>query len=157
MGIERVLVRARTALLRLEPAEALAAAHEPRSYLVDIRPEFQRRAGEIPGAIVVERNHLEWRLDPSSNACIPEAVDAGIRWIILCEGGFSSSLAAAALHQLGLRNSTDVAGGFQAWLAAGLPVDHPRRPVQPRGPGQGPLPTERPTRTSGTQTRRPVV
>lgn len=138
VGIERVLERARTTLARLEPAEALAATREPRTYLVDIRPEFQRRAGEIPGAIVVERNHLEWRLDPSSDARIPEAVDARVRWIVLCEGGFSSSLAAAALHKLGLRNSTDVAGGFQAWLAAGLPVDHPRRPRKARGPGEGP-------------------
>ena len=131
------MVRAQTALVRLEPGEALAAARDPRAFLVDIRPEFQRRDGEIPGAIVVERNHLEWRLDPSCDARIPEAVDAGIRWIIVCEAGFSSSLAAVALHRIGLRNSTDVIGGFNAWVAAGLPVDYTPVPRRPRGPGEG--------------------
>jgi rhodanese-related sulfurtransferase len=139
MGIEETLARAWAGLIRLEPTEALAASRATGTYIVDIRPEFQRRAaGEAPGAIVIERNHLEWRLDPRSDARILEAVDASIRWIVLCEGGYASSLAADSLRQLGLLRSTDVIGGFQAWTAAGLPVFHPETPERPRGPGEGP-------------------
>lgn len=138
MGIEETLATAWADLTRLEPAEALEAIGVTGTYIVDIRPEYQRRAaGEVPGAIVIERNHLEWRLDPSSDARIPEAVDASIRWIILCEGGYASSLAAQSLRRLGLLRSTDVIGGFEAWRAAGLPVDRPDRPRRPRGPGEG--------------------
>jgi rhodanese-related sulfurtransferase len=126
-------------LIRLKPTEALAASRAIGTYIVDIRPEFQRRAaGEVPQAIVIERNHLEWRLDPCSDARIPEAVDASIRWIVLCEGGYASSLAAHSLRQLGLLRSTDIIGGFQAWIAAGLPVFRPETPGRPRGPGEGP-------------------
>jgi len=129
-----MLARARSDLVRLEPADALAAADQPRTFIVDIRPESQRRAaGEIPGAIVIERNELEWRLDPSSTARIPEADDTDLRWIVVCEGGYSSSLAADTLRRLGLRHSTDVIGGFQAWVTAGLPVQHPATPHRPRG------------------------
>lgn len=141
MGIEETLARAWAGLPRLDPAEALAATSATGTYIVDIRPEFQRRAaGEVPGAIVIERNHLEWRLDPRSDARISEAVDPSIRWIIVCEGGFASSLAAHSLRRLGLLRSTDVIGGFQAWTAAGLPVFHPDTPERPRGPGEGPAP-----------------
>jgi rhodanese-related sulfurtransferase len=122
MTIERALASARAGLRRLEPAEA-ADAVRAGARLVDTRPEFQRRAdGEIPGAIVIERNHLEWRLDPTSAGRIPEACDHDIVWIVLCDEGYSSSLAAASLQRLGLRNATDVIGGFQAWKAAGLPI-----------------------------------
>jgi rhodanese-related sulfurtransferase len=139
VSIEDALRRARSDLRRLDPAAAWAAAQDADTFLVDIRPEFQRRAaGEIPGAIVVERNHLEWRLDPSSEAHIPEAVDAGVRWIVLCEAGYASSLAADSLRRIGLNRSTDVIEGFQAWAAAGLPVHHPASPRQPRGPREGP-------------------
>jgi rhodanese-related sulfurtransferase len=139
MGIEDTLARAWAGLIRLEPTEALAASRATGTYLVDIRPEFQRRAaGEVPQAIVIERNHLEWRLDPCSDARIPEAVDASIRWIVLCEGGYASTLAAYSLRQLGLLRSTDIIGGFQAWTVAGLPVSHPEKPERPRGPGEGP-------------------
>lgn len=141
MDIDEMLAEARAGLVRLEPTAAWAAAHEPETFLVDTRPEFQRRAdGELPGAIVIERNHLEWRLDPSSPGRIPEAVDTGIRWIIVCEGGYSSSLAAESLRRIGLSRSTDVIGGFQAWLASGLPVDTPAVPRSPRGPGEGAMP-----------------
>jgi len=103
--------------------------------LVDTRPEFQRRAdGEVPGAVVIERNHLEWRLDPHSQGRIPEATDRDITWIVLCDEGYSSSLAAASLQDLGMRNATDVVGGFQAWRRAGLPVERPAEPRQPRLP-----------------------
>jgi rhodanese-related sulfurtransferase len=111
MSIEETLARVRTELVRLNPAEAAGAASQPNTYIVDVRPEFQRRrAGELPGAIVIERNHLEWRLDPHSATRIPEAVDATVRWIIVCEGGYSSSLAAHSLRQIGLLNSTDIIG-----------------------------------------------
>jgi rhodanese-related sulfurtransferase len=101
--------------------------------VVDIRPEFQRRRdGEIPGAIIVERNHLEWRLHPQSSGRIAEATDLSPHWIVICDEGYSSSLAAATLQMIGLHRATDVAGGFQAWRAAGLPVIHPATPTAPR-------------------------
>jgi rhodanese-related sulfurtransferase len=71
---------------------------------------------------VIDRNVLEWRLDPTSASRIPEAVDDQVRVIVICAEGFSSSLAAASLHDLGLTNATDVVGGFNAWVAAGLPT-----------------------------------
>ncbi|MGH3466064.1 MAG: rhodanese-like domain-containing protein [Kribbellaceae bacterium] len=138
MSIDETLERARVELLRLSPADAHAAAAEPDTFIVDTRPGWQRRAaGEVPGAIVVERNDLEWRLDPHSASRIPEALSTGIRWIVICDGGYSSSLAADSLRRLGLPRSTDVIGGFQAWRAAGLPVRHPRVPTRPRRPGEG--------------------
>src|SRR4051812_34344607 len=92
--------------------------------LVDTRPEFQRRAdGDIPGAIVIERVHLEWRLDPTSPTRIPQALDHDIESIVICDEGYSSSLAAASLRTLGLHKATDVIGGFRAWRAAGLSVN----------------------------------
>jgi rhodanese-related sulfurtransferase len=138
MSVEETLVLVRSVLPRLSPAEAHAAVCEEGTFVVDTRPESQRRAsGEIPGAIVIERNHLEWRLDPRSGSRIPEAVNPGVRGIVICEGGYSSSFAAESLRRVGLPRSTDVIGGFQAWHAAGLPVDHPPVPTRPRGPGEG--------------------
>jgi rhodanese-related sulfurtransferase len=120
--IDEYLARARSRLARLEPREAWEASQNG-ARLVDIRPEFQRRAGgEIPGAIVVERNHLEWRLDPKSDARIPEAANADVHWIVVCEEGYASSLAAATLQELGLTRATDLVGGFKAWRAAGMAV-----------------------------------
>ena len=120
--IDAILDRARGRLKRLKPevaAEAMAAG----ALLVDTRYEAQRRAGgEIPGAIKIERNNLEWRLDPASTARIPEATDHSRQVIIICQQGYSSSLAAASLQDIGLDNATDVIGGFEAWVAAGLPV-----------------------------------
>jgi rhodanese-related sulfurtransferase len=132
LGIEAHLDRARAGWTRLTPAEA-AARVQLGAVIVDTRPEFQRRRdGEVPGAVVVERNHLEWRLDPTSGASIPEAADRDVTWIVLCDQGYSSSLAAHTLRLLGIRNATDVIGGFQSWRAAGLPVTHPRTPTAPR-------------------------
>ncbi|TCO51267.1 rhodanese-related sulfurtransferase [Kribbella antiqua] len=136
MGIDEMMEEVRAGLARLEPAAAHAAAQEPGAFLVDTRPEYQRRAGgELPDAIVIERNHLEWRLDPASPGHIPEATSTAIRWIVLCNEGYASTLAADSLRRLGLTVSTDVIGGFQAWVAAGLPTDKPASPRPPRGPG----------------------
>ena len=84
----------------------------------------QRYDNGVPhvDALVIERNHLEWRLDPTSDARIPQATDHDVTWIIACQEGYSSSLAAASLQDLGLRNATDLEGGFHAWKAAGLHV-----------------------------------
>lgn len=131
------LARARAGLHRLDPAQAWEAARHG-ALLVDIRPEYQRRAdGEFPGAIVIERNHLEWRCHPDSPARIPEATGSDIGWIICCSEGDASSLAAATLQALGLAGATDLAGGFQAWRAAGLPISRPATPSRPRLPGVG--------------------
>lgn len=138
IDIDQVLAEARTGLSRLSPPRAWSAAGQADSFIVDTRPAFQRRAGEIPGAIVIERNQLEWRLDPQCPARIPEAEHDRIRWIILCDEGYSSSLAARSLQNLGLRRSTDVIGGFQAWRAAGLPIVVREPPTSPRRPGEGP-------------------
>jgi len=101
--------------------------------LVGIRTEYQRRAeGDFPGAVIIERVHLEWRCDPASAARVPEAVDHNVRWIVCCDEGYSSSLAAASLQQLGLHRATDVIDGFRAWRSAGLPVTYSARPARPR-------------------------
>jgi rhodanese-related sulfurtransferase len=121
--VDDLLARARARLQRLEPVEAAAAA-AGGALLVDIRPAWQRvDEGEIPGALLIERNHLEWRLDPSSDARIPQAVDHDVEVIVVCSEGYSSSLAAASLQDLGLHRATDLVGGFRAWREAGLPTD----------------------------------
>jgi rhodanese-related sulfurtransferase len=120
--VDELLSAARARLARPDPREA-AAMVERGAYLVDTRPGWQRgEEGELPGALVIERNHLEWRLDPTSHARIPQAVDADVAWIVVCSEGYSSSLAAASLQDLGLRNATDLDGGYRAWKAAGLPT-----------------------------------
>jgi len=130
-SLDRFLDRARAGLTRLNPADAYEAVKNG-ALLVDTRPEFQRRAdGEIPGSIVVERNHLEWRLHPDSPARIREAVDPNVRWVVICDEGYASSLAASTLKALGLQ-ATDVIGGFKAWRDAGLPVTPAGLPTPPR-------------------------
>jgi rhodanese-related sulfurtransferase len=130
--LDRLLADARARLTRVTPHEAWDAVQRG-AILVDTRPEFQRRAdGEIPGAIVIERNHLEWRLHPESEWRIPEAVDADVRWIVVCHEGYASSLAAAALQTIGLRQATDMVGGFKAWRDARLPVMSPETATPPR-------------------------
>jgi rhodanese-related sulfurtransferase len=95
---------------------------ETGAFLIDIRPAWQRaEQGEIPGSTVIERNHLEWRLDPGSGARLPWVTGYDHRIIVFCVEGFTSSLAAAALHDLGLTRATDMAGGYQAWVADGFP------------------------------------
>ena len=144
-GVEEMLADARLRLDRLSARDAYTEVLWADALLVDIRPEAQRaQEGEIHEALhplVIERNVLEWRFDPRSSARIPEAAyDA--RVIVLCQEGYTSSLAADALQRLGISRATDVIGGFQAWQAANLPVacrrltaepiPHPRLPVSAR-------------------------
>jgi rhodanese-related sulfurtransferase len=120
--IDEVLERVRRSYRRVGPEEAARLASEG-ALLVDIRPVAQRAEwGEIPGAVVIERNVLEWRLDPTSSHRSPVATSGDQTVIIICQAGYASSLAAASLRELGLVNATDLAGGFEAWAQAGLPV-----------------------------------
>src|SRR6185295_19149464 len=118
--IDRVLEGARSRLRRLSARE-VPAALERGAVLVDIRPQAQRdHEGDVPAALVIERNVLEWRCDPTSDARLPEAVGDDVEWIVLCSEGYTSSLAAASLVDLGLKRSTDVIGGYHALKAAGV-------------------------------------
>ena len=121
MTVEDLLDRARRQLLRVDPQQAARELAEG-ALLIDIRPSEQRAQGEIPGATVLDRSVLEWRLDPASKWKIPQVTSHDVRLIVICNEGYSSSLAAATLQRLGLRGATDVIGGFQAWAARGLPV-----------------------------------
>ena len=90
---------------------------------MDIRyAALRERDGTIPGALIVERNELEWRLDPTGDHRAPEATHHALPVVVICNEGYASSLAAVSLRQLGLHRATDLTGGFQAWRAAGLPV-----------------------------------
>lgn len=120
LGVDALLEAARARLQRVTPERA-AAEIAAGAGLVDIRPEWQRRLeGEIPGSVIVERNHLEWRLDPGSPNRI-EGAHEGRHWIVVCSEGYSSSLAADALNSIGVA-ATDVIGGFSAWASSGLPT-----------------------------------
>ena len=128
-GIDDLLAEARSGLRRLRPEAALAGLTDG-AVLVDIRPLEQRIVeGEVPGAIIIGRNVLEWRLDPASEARIPALARADARIIVMCSEGYASTLAAASLRRIGLTEATDLEGGFQAWRAAGLPT----RPAQSLG------------------------
>jgi rhodanese-related sulfurtransferase len=121
-SIDEILAAARARLHRLEPKDALAAQRDG-AVLVDIRPAAQRaKTGIIPGALVIERNVLEWRLDPTSDARLPVADRYDLAVVVYCEEGYTSSLAAASLQDLGLHGATDLAGGILAWRRAGLPT-----------------------------------
>lgn len=123
VGIDELLERVRAGFARVGPQEAAAAASDG-ALLVDIRyAELRERDGLIPGALVVERNELEWRLDPLGSHRAPQAVSHDLRIVIVCNEGYASSLAVVSLRQLGLHRATDLIGGFQAWRAAGLPVE----------------------------------
>jgi rhodanese-related sulfurtransferase len=129
-GIEGVLAAAQARILRFD-AERAFTAQQLGAVLVDIRPESNRIAeGEIPGAVVIDRNVLEWRLDPAS----PDRVD----WtsydttiVLVCNEGYASSLAAATLQDIGLTRAGDLIGGFRAWRAAGLPTVGGEQPSPP--------------------------
>ncbi|GAA5026428.1 rhodanese-like domain-containing protein [Streptomyces siamensis] len=123
VGIDELLERAREDLDRVEAAEAYEAAEAGRALLVDTRyAALRERDGVIPGALVVERNELEWRLDPHGSHRAPQATSHDLRIVVICNEGYASSLAALSLRQLGLHRATDLVGGFQAWKAAGFPV-----------------------------------
>lgn len=137
-SVDEILAAARAGLARLSPAEAYAACAAGAT-LIDIRPAAQRAAvGEIPGSVVIERNHLEWRLDPASAARLPWVTGYDLRPIVFCMEGYTSSLAAAALQDLGLAHATDVAGGYLAWQAHGLPTARPEERTVGIAPGASP-------------------
>lgn len=117
--VAKMLEAARAGLDRVQ-CDQLTSEVAAGALVVDIRPESDRvREGELPGAVVIERNLLEWRLDPSSPDRIPEANDRNRRIILVCNEGYASSLAAAVLQTLGLRRSTDLEGGYRAWSRSG--------------------------------------
>ncbi|MFJ6728346.1 rhodanese-like domain-containing protein [Streptomyces sp. NPDC091281] len=123
-GIDELLEQVRARYTRVAASEAYEAARAGDALLVDIRYAALRdRDGAIPGALIVERNELEWRLDPRGSHRLPEATGHDVRVVVICNEGYASSLAAASLHQLGLHRATDLIGGFQAWRTAGLPVE----------------------------------
>lgn len=125
--VDALLAEARSGLARLTPHQA-AAAQRDGALLVDIRYAALRdRDGTLPGALVVERNELEWRLDPTCPHRAPQATGSELFVVVVCDEGYASSFAARSLHRLGPRRATDLAGGFQAWRAAGLPVLPPAR------------------------------
>ncbi|MBB4685589.1 rhodanese-like domain-containing protein [Amycolatopsis jiangsuensis] len=129
-AIDALLADARSTLDRASPART-AALQAEGALIVDIRPYANRLAeGEIPGAVVVERIHLEWRLAPDSEWRLP-GVSKDTVAVVVCNEGYSSSLAAADLQRLGLPGATDLAGGFRAWAAAGLPVRPGGTPAVP--------------------------
>jgi rhodanese-related sulfurtransferase len=120
--IAEILRDARASLRRLQPEEAFAAVSEG-AVLIDVRCESDRAVtGGIPGALAIPLSVLEWRLDPASESRHP-ALDGSGQVILICAEGYSSSLAARRLHDLGYDDATDVIGGFEAWAARGLPVD----------------------------------
>ncbi|MEU0300338.1 rhodanese-like domain-containing protein [Streptomyces sp. NPDC006175] len=122
VGIDELLDRIRAGYERIGPEEAATEA-AGGALLVDIRyAALREKDGLIPGALVVERNELEWRLDPQGSHRVPQAVSHDLRVVVICNEGYASSLAVASLRQLGLHRATDLTGGFQAWRAAGLPV-----------------------------------
>ncbi|MEA2210317.1 MAG: hypothetical protein QOF83_265 [Solirubrobacteraceae bacterium] len=129
-SIEELLVAARRRLDRLGPGDA-HAAQAGGARLIDIRSRDQIAAdGTIPGALVIARNVLEWRLDPDSAHRHPAAPGLGEAVIVVCNEGYQSSLVAATLHDMGFALATDLDGGFQAWREAGLPVDPPTGPAR---------------------------
>ncbi|WP_370375525.1 rhodanese-like domain-containing protein [Micromonospora sp. HM5-17] len=142
-SIDEILAAARARLRRLEPEEAHLAVRAG-AVLVDIRPAAQRAAtGAVPGALIVERNVLEWRFDPRSTSRLPIADRYDLPVIVLCHEGYTSSLAAAALHDLGLHRATDVIGGFVAWHRVGLPAFGPTALLAPSSRTVAPETTRR--------------
>lgn len=152
--IDAALGRARARLRRL-PAAAVPAALDRGAVLVDIRPAAQRAAeGEAPGALVVERNVLEWRCDPTSEARLPQATGDDVEWVLLCSEGYTSSLAAAALQDLGLYRATDVIGGYRA--LHGVLGAEPSRPATRRSASAGAGARSSPGSSPGVRAPRPI-
>jgi rhodanese-related sulfurtransferase len=127
--IDALLEAARAHLVRVTPAQALERQRSGAA-LIDIRSESQMaRDGLLPGATVIQRNVLEWRLDPASPDRLPDLARRDRELIVICNQGYQSSLAAAILRRFGL-DATDVIGGAQAWLTAGLSVER-YKPADP--------------------------
>jgi rhodanese-related sulfurtransferase len=123
VGIDSLLEQIRAGLDRVEPEEAFEAVGAGEALLVDTRyAALRERDGLVPGALVIERNELEWRLDPTGSHRAPQATSHDLRIVVFCDEGYASSLAAESLRRLGLHRATDLVGGFQAWKSAGLPV-----------------------------------
>jgi rhodanese-related sulfurtransferase len=118
-AVDRLLARARAVIAPRPGPDDLDAVRAAGGLVVDTRPvELRRRDGEMPGALIVDRNVLEWRLDPTSPHRLPEVTGPDQPIVLFCDEGYASSLAAAGLRELGLRRATDLDGGFQAWLRA---------------------------------------
>jgi rhodanese-related sulfurtransferase len=121
--VDDLLRAARGRLVRVTPEQALAA-QAAGALLIDVRGDDQiRDHGRIPGAIRVPRNVLEWRADPACTACDPRIADRALLLVVVCQQGYQSSLAAANLQEMGFTRATDLAGGFEAWAAVGLPIE----------------------------------
>jgi rhodanese-related sulfurtransferase len=121
-AVDRLLAEARLGLRRVDARRA-QQIYDEGGLLIDIRPAAQRaQFGEVPGALIVERNNLEWRLDPAGSHRLPEAEDPDRPVVVICQEGYASSLAAASLLALGRTRATDLEGGFVAWQQAGLPT-----------------------------------
>jgi rhodanese-related sulfurtransferase len=124
MKIEDLLDEARAGLQRLTPSQALDAARRGDAVIVDIREEERRaRDGRVPGAVEVARNVLEWRCAPDCDWRDERISAPTLLVVVMCNEGYQSSLAAANLQRLGLARATDIDGGFQRWIADGLPVE----------------------------------
>ena len=136
--IEHLLEDARRRIVRLEPDEALTAAADG-ALIVDIRSDSAReRDGIVPGSLHLPRTVLEWRADPRSPSRNAAVGGLDRQLIVLCDHGYSSSLAAATLVELGFERAADILGGFEAWIAAGLPVGKAPSPSHDSLPGMGP-------------------
>jgi len=136
--VDEVVEEARSRYQRVDPFEA-AQLWASGGLLVDTRPAGQRAEfGEIPGAVVIERNVLEWRLDPTSPHRHEKVTGPGQDIVVFCQAGYASSLAAASLQELGLSRATDLIGGYEAWLEAGLPttLTRPGGSSGPTGPDE---------------------
>ena len=135
LTVEELLAEARSSITRRSPAEARAAVADG-ALIVDIRSDDARvRDGIVPGSLHLPRTVLEWRVAPGGDSRNPHVGDLDRELLVICDHGYSSSLAAATLVRLGFARAGDVIGGFEAWAAAGLPVS---RPVRTRPPGELP-------------------
>ncbi|MCG8656836.1 rhodanese-like domain-containing protein [Yimella sp. NH-Cas1] len=130
-SIDRRLATARESLTRVEPQD-LTEWQDDVAFVIDIRPEASRRAnGHIPGAVVIDRSVLEWRLDPTSGYSMSDGPTKDDVVVVVCNEGYSSSLAASDLKRLGFRWAADLVGGFRGYVEAGLPIDEePTRVVE---------------------------
>ena len=118
-AIDELLEAVRDGLPHRVTADELDGVSRSGGLIVDIRPaDLRSRDGELPGAVVVDRNVLEWRLDPTSPYRLRQVTGPGQQIVVVCDEGYASSLAAETLQRLGLPGATDLDGGYQAWLAA---------------------------------------